>query len=805
MATLEEKLSLIQQARNNIKISLENKGQTVNNDIRTYADAIDNISGTAEVTGAKVFETEEEMRADETAKEGDLAILYRNEIQNCSVDSQFSKCIFPETVVLPSAMTASCEVRFTTVDSSQMFDCMGNFDSSNFMMDCYMDSGSFRVNYSSSDGITYTRSSMSGDGVTIDGSNVDFGMEIKYYSSEYWNDNIGYFIQTGGSTFEGLYKCSEVGLLNNFIVNLGKFLYGDGKEVATFDFSDIPFSDMTEILNMTTYGLAMFVPLTWNDYILQGNTIHKVTSCWIFNDVSNVLIKNNNVAYMYSTSSSTEGGVITWNKDTGATKKTSSTMSSTALTSKKSTLYADYELTDKYFFKVNLSIQEHKFILLADTTFGCYCYDVDTFSSSVDDSSFTYNNFEQNYSEFKILKYLNAPSQLTLSASNQLLPNTIGYGNGVITGDGSIYMSNDTFTDTPAMLYDKIQRQYDNIEPRVLTDDNKTIDKNIYCIPTKRDGTPLLNTSSLTSMYYMFSTCKNLTTIPLLDTSNVTNMSWVFYECVNLIDIPLLDTSNATRTDHLFDGCTNLTTVPLLNTDKVTNTASMFNKCANLTTIPLLNTSNVTDMNSMFQNCTNLTTVPELDTSKVTNMNNVFAGCTNLTTIPLLDTSSAIYMNSMFHTCRNLATIPLLNTNKVTNMQQTFYFCDSLTTIPLLATSNVIYMNSMFYGCTSLISIPELNTSNVNRIDFMFYGCRNLTTIPLLNTSKVTNMNSMFNGCTSLSDESLNNILAMCKNATSYTNTKTLNTIGLTSEQATRCQTLSNYSAFTSAGWSTGY
>lgn len=99
----------------------------------------------------------------------------------------------------------------------------------------------------------------------------------------------------------------------------------------------------------------------------------------------------------------------------------------------------------------------------------------------------------------------------------------------------------------------------------------------------------------------------------------------------------------------------------------------------------------------------------------------------------------------------------------------------------------------------------QLNTSNVTNMNSMFQNCTNLTEIPLLNTSSVTNMQNMFSGCTSLSDDSLNNILAMCTNATSYTGTKTLKYIGLTSVQATKCTTLSNYSAFTAAGWTTGY
>ena len=55
-------------------------------------------------------------------------------------------------------------------------------------------------------------------------------------------------------------------------------------------------------------------------------------------------------------------------------------------------------------------------------------------------------------------------------------------------------------------------------------------------------------------------------------------------------------------------------------------------------------------------------------------------------------------------------------------------------------------------------------------------------------------------------NESLNNILQMCINATKVTTSKkTLKSIGLSEEQATKCTTLSNYQAFTGAGWVTGY
>ena len=219
-----------------------------------------------------------------------------------------------------------------------------------------------------------------------------------------------------------------------------------------------------------------------------------------------------------------------------------------------------------------------------------------------------------------------------------------------------------------------------------------------------------------------------------------------------------------------------------LDTSKVTNMNNMFQNCTSLTTIPLLNTSNVTNMNNMFRNCTSLTTIPLLNTSNVTNMQSMFNSCTSLTTIPELDTSKVTGMGNMFRNCKKLVTIPLLNTNKVTGMGNMFQYCTNLTTIPLLDTSSVTNMNNMFNGCSSLSEIP------------------------LLNTSSVTNMQYMFRDCTNLTDESLNNILAMCANATKVSNSfKTLADISLTSDQANRCKTLSNYSAFTAAGWTTGY
>ena len=47
--------------------------------------------------------------------------------------------------------------------------------------------------------------------------------------------------------------------------------------------------------------------------------------------------------------------------------------------------------------------------------------------------------------------------------------------------------------------------------------------------------------------------------------------------------------------------------------------------------------------------------------------------------------------------------------------------------------------------------------------------------------------------------------LSMSTKSGQITSNKTLKYIGLTEEQATICQSLSNYQAFTNAGWTTGY
>ena len=237
---------------------------------------------------------------------------------------------------------------------------------------------------------------------------------------------------------------------------------------------------------------------------------------------------------------------------------------------------------------------------------------------------------------------------------------------------------------------------------------------------------------------------KNVRYAKMLDTSQVTDMSTMFSSCTSLTTIPALDTSKVTNMSTMFKGCSRLTSIPALDTSQVTNMSGMFWGCTNLTSIPTLDTSKVIYIGSMFYGCSRLTSIPTLDTSKVTDTAYMFFGCTNLTSIPTLDTSQATNMSSMFYDCSSLTSIPTLDTSQVTNMYSMFYRCTSLTSIPALDTSKVTKMESMFSNCASLISIPALDTSQVTDMSTMFSRCTSLTTIESIDFSSCTNTGNMF-------------------------------------------------------------
>ena len=130
-----------------------------------------------------------------------------------------------------------------------------------------------------------------------------------------------------------------------------------------------------------------------------------------------------------------------------------------------------------------------------------------------------------------------------------------------------------------------------------------------------------------------------------------------------------------------------------------------------------------------------------------------------------------------------------------------------LTFFPLVDTSISTSMSYMFSNCQGLISISLIDTKNVKNFERMFSGCYSLKDVPQFDTSNATVFLNTFNLCYCLSDNSLNNILKMCINATSYTGSKTFKILGFTSQDypVSRIEALPSYQAFLDAGWTIGY
>ena len=166
--------------------------------------------------------------------------------------------------------------------------------------------------------------------------------------------------------------------------------------------------------------------------------------------------------------------------------------------------------------------------------------------------------------------------------------------------------------------------------------------------------------------------------------------------------------------------------------------------------------------------------------------------------------TTATSLNKKYYMNYEIVFFPTVDTSNSTNFASMFEN-SSIVETALFDTSKGDSFGSMFSECKSLKKIPQFDLSNATGCAYMFGNCKGLEEVPIFNLPKATSLSGMFNICNLLSDKSLNNIMASLLTATSYSGTKTLQKIGLSSEQATRCQSLSNYQAFLNAGWTTGY
>lgn len=106
-------------------------------------------------------------------------------------------------------------------------------------------------------------------------------------------------------------------------------------------------------------------------------------------------------------------------------------------------------------------------------------------------------------------------------------------------------LENITKLSTSDSSYNAIYNMLDN-QPLV-----SEFDTTIVAIPTRSDGTPLLDTSGVINGGYYFRNCSNLKIIPKIDTSNLEKANYMFNGCTNLTTIAELDFGNVYTVENM--------------------------------------------------------------------------------------------------------------------------------------------------------------------------------------------------------------------------------------------------------------
>lgn len=632
------------------------------------------VEGTAKISegdseGVKLFETVEEMQADTEAEEGDLALVYRNELQPITVDSRFSKAVFPETVVLPNAITDYADLMFRAVDDSIMFECWGQLDASMFMMDCYTETGNTRIQYESSDGITYNRTRLQGDGV--DGDSVDFGTEIYYAYPEMWNDAMGYFLQSESANYQGLFEYT-LNIKTEYI----KIPLRDGI-IYKYDSTT---SKMIKSWENVLYYDKMFKAADLQAMakrIVDNEQLENNIFAFYIDPNDNLCMaashKTDGAPYYYSNTLSNleydvNGNFIGCGSTRAGGPNTGADYAMDIyhidLENKTYNFVERVNMVKKVIangvWKMTYGIPSKTTIVkvypnnntMIDTDTALFC----TYGSD-DVSIENLNGLNEAVLDTWLYKdmYIAAPNQFDVEIKD-ILPGKICYGaNGVVIGDNSIYNNldinafnpNETFTDFSAGVYAKAKALYKDLKPIVLTDRNQ-VDKTIYIIPKNENNELLIDHSQISDLSFMYQSANNLIRVEGFENNIATNACGLFSGCSNLeyVDISGLTSQNLTNIRQMFTQCHKLKTAILGPCCSVATTSitDLFASCHALTKVDVsqFNTSNITNFTSMFHDCNSLVELDlsNFNTEKVTDFDWMFYNCTSL---KKLDLSSFVF------------------------------------------------------------------------------------------------------------------------------------------------------------------
>ena len=150
---------------------------------------------------------------------------------------------------------------------------------------------------------------------------------------------------------------------------------------------------------------------------------------------------------------------------------------------------------------------------------------------------------------------------------------TLTFRGGESVPEGTNYYSLDV-GDRGEPRWDDVKEVYDNCTTVEFDESFKDVRPTSCCMwfygfsaLQTIVGIENLNTEKVTDMRYMFSNCRELTSLDLssFNTANVMYMSYMFNNCQKLtsLDLSSFNTANVTYMSYMFSGCSGLSSLDL--------------------------------------------------------------------------------------------------------------------------------------------------------------------------------------------------------------------------------------------------
>ena len=404
--------------------------ENIKKDVQIF-DVVGTLEGASTDVPVKLFETEEEMQADETAEEGDLAIVYRSEIQNYDGTSAITSFTFPKTVILSEAATGTC---YGYASGDTYLEIQGDITSTgaNFSL---MGEDYYNITYTSEDGLTYTRTDSYDETITVSEEEVTIQM---YEFSEV----CGYFMRISGNTFEGLYTYKT------------DYTESDIYKNANYLEDEANYYDINEKISELSTNIGGGREFVIPNEVIKHNDHYDVVSGTMYssNYAEYRIIKQPSRTLLcfglLGLDSKADSDIILTktvfdlSQDDIVISKTDVTKAEFinypyvfTLSNSSADWYSDTTLTNEIIVNIDLNLY-----VTTITT------DEAKPSGSITGEMVTYNVEHLVHNV-----YILAPTQFTLTNGNQLLPDKIAYGkNGIVTGNSDVWkqITDEEFTTT---------------------------------------------------------------------------------------------------------------------------------------------------------------------------------------------------------------------------------------------------------------------------------------------------------------------------------------------------------------------